>query len=141
MAHIKMEYVVAVCESDLLSPDEKRCYLGDPNSYYGGCDENEGCPGYRQVPQIEKVLESGEICITVDNNCGYYSERTVYEEKTLKRFTAYENANTGWNAWWRYPYVLEAGGRKYPCRYLEIDGHVYCDERDRSKEEIEGEQS
>lgn len=141
MAHVKMEYVVAVCGSHFLSPDEKRCYLGDPNSYYGGCYENEGCPGYRRPPQVEKVLESGEIRITADNTCGYYSERTVYEEKTLKRFTAYENAYTGWNAWWIYPYVLEAGGREYPCRYLEIDGHVYCDERDKNKDEIEGEQS
>lgn len=160
MAHVKMQYAELECRcdwhdcllikqgrakrrewkpetvDDLLRQDD---YMGINDTWWK-CYEND-CDGY--VPshfKTDYTDENGVRHIVGTPPCRWYTYREIYREGTYKSFLVEPNDEERADTW-LYPYIFKAGKREYLCIYLEIDGHVYCDERDRDKEEIEGEQS
>ena len=119
MSHVKMLYGENYCELGQSDFDWPNYF----NSRTEWACENV-CNRYEDSSYTS---ESGIPTISLGcKHCGY---REVYAEKTLKRFDAREQPHDGFCVWQEYPYMLETSRRAYPCKYLEIDGRVYCDMR------------
>lgn len=102
MAHVKLEELYGVCDC---------CY---------GISCSEECD-----PDAEWCEDPGgpEYC------GGHWEPRTRFIERNYRQFEAEEHL-ANFDCLYGY-WDLTAGGKTRICKYLEIDGHVYCDKRER----------
>jgi hypothetical protein len=131
MATVKMEYTHMWCilyetgDREVGAAFNNGCI--SPHAC-AGFDECEHCLKYKQDKAWveEWKREHGDMDI-IGGPCRYEQIETIYEERSMKRFTAREGRTTGYEYW--EGWILETNKREYPCTYLEIDGYVYCDLR------------
>ena len=94
---------------------------------YGVCGCCYGFPDSEECDFSAKWCKEGD-----PENCGHWHPRTRFIERNYRDFMAEEHfANFDYlDGYWDFT----SGGKTRVCSYLEIDGHVYCDERENVKE-------
>ena len=114
---------------------ESRC--GHPNDDYHGnvsdvldvCDHGcSYCSGYEPTE-----TESADGHAIIGSPCKWYDYIEHMVSRKYKLFEAVQLDRNGHDSgmldYRTFPFVFNAGGKSYACRYLCIDGHVLCDTR------------
>ena len=115
---------------------ESRC--GHPNDDYHGnvsdvldvCDHGcSYCMGYEPTE-----TEQADGHAIIGSPCKWYDYIEHMVSRNYKLFEAVQLGSNGHDSgmldYQMFPFVFNAGGKSYACRYLCIDGHVLCDTRD-----------
>ena len=108
MAHVKAEVLDLVCCQGLMYPLVNHCDKGQDET-------NHYC-----IKRVDDFYAVGVYC-------EHSKLAPTFIERTYKRFEATEHDPT-----WDHLFGcwdLDVGKTTYICSYLEIDGHIYCDER------------
>ena len=123
MAHVKAWYLFPNCtstHSDLLN---RRCL----NNGFFHCGNAVGCHGYENSNRTTEW--NGKIIPVLDDRCKHCDYENRYLERDYKSVEV-EPHYAVYDALFGY-YDLKAGSAVYECFFLEVDGHVVCDLRDK----------